>query len=370
MNHFFYQTKTKFSNTGDVLINKALIDLLRSYGTIHVNDSSIIPSFFIEQLGIKDSERMFLSNNKMFTYCIVKFAIKRFCSDDKVFIVSGLGHNYGNSLNKVISNVVAGVLFPLLRVLKVKIIRIGGSMGPFSNLLAKTEYFRSIFINYYFVRDTESLNLCHSIGIKKAKICPDLSWVYNPLDTITDKKNITVNLRSSTLDEFVYEDYKNKIFKNLSVILFRMVEYLGADTKIQIVYQVAEDKSFAEEVYLNIKFQFNTSIFIDQLTLETAKKYYGNSLFTISNRMHSLLLCHKYDSLSIPLIDKTEHVKITATFKDANLEELIQDINNDVDFAIIDKIIAKRSEYLKSIKSVEKKYQLEIEKVINKITQS
>ena len=57
MNYIFYQTKTKFINTGDALINKALLDTLREYGKLQCNCSKEIPQDFIEEIGIKEGEK-------------------------------------------------------------------------------------------------------------------------------------------------------------------------------------------------------------------------------------------------------------------------------------------------------------------------
>lgn len=47
MNTIYYQTKTKFNNTGDALINKALIEMLRNYGQLKCNCSKEIPEYLL-----------------------------------------------------------------------------------------------------------------------------------------------------------------------------------------------------------------------------------------------------------------------------------------------------------------------------------
>ena len=91
MNHIYYQTKTLFSNTGDVLINKALLCKLREYGIVKANCSSEIPESFVEQLGIREGERINSNSELGFVFQILKDRIK----GSNVYIVSGLGHIAG-----------------------------------------------------------------------------------------------------------------------------------------------------------------------------------------------------------------------------------------------------------------------------------
>jgi len=129
---------------------------------------------------------------------------------------------------------------------------------------------------------------------------------------------------------------------------------------------VREDKDFAEFVSSKLREKYNVHFEKEQMSLITAEDYYGGSLFTISNRMHSLLFAYKFDSLPIALIDKTEHIKITSTFIDAEIEDLICDIQDTGEF-YIDKIIKNRDEYLKQIKTVENFNQTIIKKILDEI---
>ena len=371
MNYIFYQTKTNFSNTGDALINQSLINVLRNYGKLYANCSPDIPEQFLEQLGIAKSEQLRTRNEFIFAVYIVRTAFRNLFSSNKIFLFSGLGHTYGGSLKKIIRNIIAGVLFPFYRLLNVHIVRIGISIGPISKGLAMTEFIRGLFISKYYVRDTMSLKLCHNIGIGKAELCPDMSWLYRigTLRNLNTNSNwVIVNLRNSTLDEFVYDDYIKMLVEKCKVIL-HTINAAISNLSVLVTYQVTCDKEFSFRLYKELQNDFTVSFVEKQMDLFDVGHYYGKAIFNISNRMHSLLLGYKFGALPIALLDKKEHIKITATFDDNNLSELLFDIHldeNEIGKRIND-IVVNRQRYYDKLILRECERQNEIVEILNEI---
>ena len=83
-NYIFYQTRTEFKNTGDTLINKALIDTLREYGHLQCYCSKEIPQDFLMQLEIKENEKIYCKNELQFVMKILKMAIQK-RKTDKIY---------------------------------------------------------------------------------------------------------------------------------------------------------------------------------------------------------------------------------------------------------------------------------------------
>ncbi len=357
-NYIFYQTKTKYTNTGDALINRALIESLRKYGKVKCNCSEDIPKKFIDELGIKNNEKIICKNELDFVR-----KIKKATKNKNVYIVSGLGHNYGGGFKKNIRNILAGILFAIYRLCGVKIIRIGISIGPITKVLALTEKFRSLSINEYLVRDTQSLELCHKIGIKKAKMCPDMSWLYLKEESrkINKNNNVIINLR-----DWNDEKYKLTLISKCEESLRQLSKKFNGNINIKFTYQVLEDKRFCKELYEYFKKKY-TSIFVDeQITLNNAKEYYSDVSWNISDRMHSLLLGYKFGALPIALIDIKKNKKIFQTFKDCGLKDLIIDTYEKKDKKI-QNIIDNNEIFMKKIFKVEKEKQGEIEDILEKI---
>ena len=239
------------------------------------------------------------------------------------------------------------------------------SIGPLTKRLAFTEKIRGHFVDYYYVRDSKSLNLCHDIGIKKAKLCPDMSWLFdkNLIRNQNDSNKICINLRKSIFDTEDDKFYQKKMIEMCNEVLSVITK---KEDEIVFCYQVQEDKEYCQEVYNYFKDKYNCKIVTNQIRLSDAKKVYGSSKYIISNRMHSLLFAYKYGSLPIALIDSKKHTKIQQTFDDCGLHELIVDVYSGTKKGI--QYIVKNSEVLyKKFIEVEKQKQKEILTVLDDI---
>lgn len=332
MRHIFYQTKTKYSNTGDALINHALINVLRKYGVLHANCSSDIPEFFLSQLGIRPEEKVISNNEFAFIKSVISCAMASRKKGDQVFVFSGPGDMYGGGIRLVFRNFVSGLVFPIFRVFGVKIVRIGRSVGPISKMMALSERVRCVSLSHYFVRDTLSLQRCHKIGIKKAQFSPDLSWIYDAghARRVNQTNTVMVNLRNSIFDD-VHEEFIEDTLCQCEELLAQLNKALHGKMKVCVAYQIAEDQTFSKIVFDRLKATYETEYIDHQMGLNELETYYGNVDYHISNRMHSLLAGYKYGSLPIALIDTRDHVKIAATFRDCDLAELMVDIHEPID---------------------------------------
>lgn len=327
MNHIFYQTKTKYSNTGDALINNALIGALRKYGHIYANCSKDVPEKFLKDLGIKPDEKINFDSEFAFIKAVVKRARKGKKNGDKVYVFSGPGDMYGGGIKLVIRNLVSGLIFPVFRIFGVTIVRIGRSVGPISALMAFSEKIRSIFLSHYYVRDTKSFERCKKRHIKKVKICPDMSWIYHSEHDakINNTYTVMLNLRNSIFDD-TEDSFIDATILGCEKVLEELNACMDNKMKLCVAYQIDEDEHFSKIIYERFKDKYPTEYIDHRMNLNELEKYYGNVDFHISNRMHSLLVGYKYGSLPIALIDTKVHTKISATFSDCNLQELMIDI--------------------------------------------
>lgn len=108
MNYIFYQTKTKFSNTGDALINSALIAELRKRGKLAANCSASIPHEFVDDLAVHEEEKLRVQKDSMFAFEIVKKIFEMNKKRDKIFIFSGPGDMRGGNNKTALRNLLAG----------------------------------------------------------------------------------------------------------------------------------------------------------------------------------------------------------------------------------------------------------------------
>lgn len=353
MNHIFYQTKTKFTNTGDALINQALIETLRHYGKLYVNCCSDIPDSFIDELGISQQEKIIAQSEISFVKTVLECS-KSAQNGEKIYIFSGLGDSFGGSLHQVIRNIMSSFIFAVFRLHQVKIVRIGRSIGPLTKLMQMSERLRSIFLTYNYVRDSKSLARCQSYGIKKVKYCPDMSWIYDEegVRRINSTNTVMVNLRNSIFDD-VEQDFIDATLKKLDMVLETFSSVLGCKMKIIVAYQIEEDAAFSKMVYERLKMKYNVEYINHQMKLDELEKYYRMVDYHISNRMHALLAGYKYGSLPVALIDAGEHTKISATLLDNDLEELMIHIYDSDEQEKVSKMINQRETMMKKLFDVE-----------------
>lgn len=367
MNYIFYQTKTKFTNTGDVLINNALITVLRNYGKLYANCGGGIPEGFINELGVSEEEKIIGNSEATFVKNIFKHALLKE-KKDRVYLFSGLGDSYGGNSKQVLRNIVSSMIFAMFRLSGVKIVRIGRSVGPMTKAMQLTEKFRSKFISYNYVRDSKTLERCQKYGIKNVKYCPDMSWLYDyeRLRNINYTNTIMVNLRNTIFDD-VDERFVNTTLRSLDLVLEAFYAHYGEKMKVIVAYQMEEDANFSELVYARLKEKYNATYIDHQMKLNELEKYYGIVDYHISNRMHSLFGGYKYGSLPVALIDVENHTKISATLKDCGLDELSVDIYKKDIKSEVEYLILYRNSLMNHMFGVETSMQKKIRDILDDI---
>ncbi len=361
MRYIFYQTKTKYTNTGDALINHALINILRQYGSLRANCSSEIPEEFLSRLGIRAEEKVISNSEFAFVKSVVSCAIKARKQGDQVYVFSGPGDMYGGGLRLVVRNFASGLLFPVFRLFGVKIVRIGRSVGPISKLMALSERLRCTFLSHYYVRDTLSLERCRDMGIKKVEFSPDLSWIYDAdhPKRVNHTNTVMVNLRNSIFDD-VHEEFIEATLRRCEELLEQLNSALSGRMKVCVAYQIAEDQEFSRIVFDRLKTVYETEYIDHQMRLDELETCYGCVDFHISNRMHSLLAGYKYGSMPLALIDTQKHVKIAATFADCDLREFMFDIYEPVDSRQVSELVCHREDLLQKLFQCEQDQQARI----------
>jgi len=353
-NIIFFQGKTQYENTGDILINKSLIQLLRKKGEVIINDNGM-PDWYVSSI-VESKEECISSKDVGFNRLLIKSAL--FEKGTKVFLIAGPpGHLFGNSANKSFRNILTAGYFSLLNLFGVKIIKIGFSIGPVGKSLAVTERIRAIFTHYYLVRDSISLKLSKSIGIAKADFFPDLAWMYQLKigSSIQPKRKIVISFRNSIFEGQSDDTYLIKLRESL----FAMLRNIDQTYSFEVVYQVKRDYDFCKKLYDELKKEMNITFNETQITLDNAADAYAEAYCVITNRLHGALLGYKYGALPVILTDANDHLKIKGIYQDAGVTELLINIHDGINSnvsqflsllensnAIIGKMNVKEQEYI------------------------
>ena len=347
----FYKTTADFDNTGEVLIYKSLLEFLRKYGDIIINDGVGVQPKFLERIGIVDNERLSKKTSlKFIPFMILKSLTGRF-KREKIFFVTGVGEHSVAGLKSTVKNIASFIFLLILRLCGVTVVRIGMSMRIHGTIAALSEKILSCVVNHYYVRDSISLDNCRNAGVKKCRLAPDLSWGYiiPQIEENENRKDVYMSFRFFCESEKNCGEYQKKLVQSIKMIAEKVSKKI--DGHIVFSYQCDADKDFMYSIYKQLSFIPNLIMSNELITLQNAKKYYGNAQIIFSNRLHVLLLGYKYGAPTVCVSDIEKHRKIRGIFFDNGLENLLIDINQDED-----KIVSKVMCLLENKKELKEKY--------------
>ncbi|VFQ46557.1 polysaccharide pyruvyl transferase family protein [Desulfoluna butyratoxydans] len=357
----FYKTTAAFDNTGEVLIYKSLLEQLRPYGQVIVNDRNKKSALFLDKIGIEHSERLSSYSRFPFVLFLIFSCIKHMCTSTDVVFVTGVGEHRYTGVKASVKILLSACYLALVKLFRGKVVRIGMSIYLSGFMPKFSERLLSMFVDHYYVRDSLSQKMCADSGIQCVDIAPDLSWAYEISGV--NKYNLDCEV-TTCLFSFRSSLYKNDMLKvdKLKNAILMLSDALMSQyhCSIQVTYQVQSDYPFAHEIYKLLSSRHDRVEFKSELiTLDNALSFYGNAQLVFSNRLHTLLLACKYNSVPIGFIDKLNQQKIVGIFEDADLGELLLNLNDiceDFSFSFLDfrnlktKIVAIEERFSKNIK--------------------
>ncbi|MPT30873.1 MAG: polysaccharide pyruvyl transferase family protein [Chryseobacterium sp.] len=355
-NKIFFLPASQIDNTGDVLINKVLLDELRKHGELIINDQGK-PDWFLEEIGGAKSERLSSHTTSKF-YDYLKSQMEEMKNECKFFLVVHPGHTSRKGYKSALYGDHGLLYTRFLRRLKkngCQILRFGFSIGPFDWYNTIAELFYTTAYTKYAVRDTESFLLGKKNHFKNIIQMPDLAWSYKNNAILNDSEisepYIVLSFRSNKFGTKHSSEYLKPIIEHLKQILPK-------DRKIKIVYQVKFDREPSLEIYESLsKIDDNIELVDEKLDLQAASDLYKKADYIISNRLHVLLLGMVQNTLALPLIIPGDNAKIINIYKDNDLEHYLLSSLDDAS-----KNILKINEIIDN-KNI---YKAELKKIINK----
>lgn len=363
-NKIFFLPASQIDNTGDVLINKVLLDQLRQYGELIINDAGK-PDWFLKEIGVSPSERLSaISNLKFYDYLDAQLSQDK---QNNYSLVIHPGHTSRFGRKSAVYGD-HGLLFTrFLRRLKKKgcnILRFGFSIGPFDLYNTIAEMFYTTAYKKYAVRDTESFKLGKKNFLQNIVQMPDLAWSYkNTEETGGDNEEpyIVISFRSNKFGTVHSSEYLKPVIEQLKLIL-------PDNQKIKVIYQVKYDQEPAKEIYESLKDIKNVELVDEKLNLQQASDLYKNADFIVSNRLHVLLLGIVQQVIALPLIIYGDNAKIINIYKDNGLEDYILNIKDDSakNKTVIGKIISDKQNQRKRLKDIINKNDKDVSSIISK----
>ena len=368
-NLIFYKTTADFDNTGEVLIYKSLLQFLRQYGNVIINDGAAIQPLFLRRIGVTDKERISNVTHLPFLVFMVFSSIKNIFLNRRVYFVTGVGEHSVKGTKGVIKNVIAFCFTSLLRLCGVKIVRIGMSIRFGGKLEQISERLLSMAFNYYYVRDSISLNYCREAGIDKCHLAPDLSWGYripvNAKNSIAERNTLVFSFRDFCESDINNTAYKEKLTAKLTAI----VPILAKKYQVLFTHQCNGDFAYMKYIYSLLPVKNNVTLVNELITLDNGCDYYGQAAITFSNRLHVMLLAYKFGSPTVCITDVKHHRKIAGIFQDNSLGNVLIDINQNTNqiLTIINKLLDKKESLESKIRERERDNYKELSNIFAKI---
>ncbi|RVU00289.1 polysaccharide pyruvyl transferase family protein [Mucilaginibacter limnophilus] len=331
-NIIFFKPGAQIENTGDLLINKSEIDVLRHYGDIIVDDSNT-PEWFINAISNtlvdkKLSEVSKSSLNSTFLKNLLsgnKGGIKT-----RFYYVIAPGHRSAKGFKSAQRSLFAGLKNLTFKLLGGRVMRMGFSIGPFDKLNGWADSLISGTYYYFGLRDNKAITLAQQLNFSKPQYFPDLAWCYTPYPENSDiaRKDsgyVVLSFRSNEYGTSHNENYLVPIVNKIKDLL-RSVEGVK---KIVLAYQVQYDRDAAVYMQQQLNDNFETELVDHKLLLPEAEALYRNATFVLSNRLHVLMLAFQCNTVAIPLIKLEDNKKIVGIYTDNGLGDIILDAEQE-----------------------------------------
>lgn len=321
---FFYTENKQTRNLGDVLINKALISLMRESGDICILRNPQADEFS-KAVGIREEERM---EGFSFYRKMVSMAVRaRFSRGEVRQYVYILGTPGGGSIVMR-----AGLVGPGAKLLAAFFFRLLGiRVCGFGFSLHRTSLTRSFFEYVYWnlaffacTRDMYSLTFLRDLGVKRIGKMPDLALYYGDEFLIhsgqydRDSKKIVISLRDCSDPE--YPDYLECVRKQVLGLL----DALGDGYHIVFSYQVDEDLETGRQL-LGCVGAYDATLIEEKLDLDRAYELYGSAEIVITNRLHVMLLAAMSGATPVGVGVWPLNQKVEAILKEEFFRELYLD---------------------------------------------
>ena len=343
----YYSAYTNKGNIGDLLITKYQIDEYAKYGEVYVDchgmpDSFCQVVFNTESSNIRDFEKEYGCSYRSASiikvlYMLNKDHFTHFCGSPGPKV--SLGRPFRKMLFKL-----SGALIPeLFLSSRIKMFAIGVDVKyDLNSAFSRLNHW---YFNRFDVIGLRSKTNYYSLknSFNNVRYVPDMAFLYPYFDTKTYCK---INHRIAFSFRKIADN--GNLVKAISEMIKIVVEN---GFRIDIIYQVDEDKSFCEQILQEIKCQ-NVSPVIKQIDFYSLNVYKQYDV-VVSNRLHVLLMAAMNGAIPYALIshDSKEN-KIEYMFDTVFSSQLINYIDeyeNEFFGRIFENLIKMKTVLLKDV---------------------
>lgn len=300
MNSYFI-CATQYSNLGDLMINKMLIDELCKYGKVYIDATGVPDDFKYPLLENKNAEdvdkfgfsakRLSISNILRFIKFIIRNEVRIITRSPGPLCDSSIKIRLGFSLINLLS-----------RVCGAKVFYFGNCC---SQAMMNKEPLHSTYVNSVFVRSRQSVDYAKKYMNCQVSYIPDMAYLMNSERVYNKKKKVIIDYRP------LFNE-KDKAISDLKSIVH---DFRDHGFEVELYYQVKTDKEETFSLYEQLKGE-GVSIRKKVLWYNEIESYYSDKAFVVSNRLHSLLFGAVYGVIPIARLSNDAKVaKILHVFQ-------------------------------------------------------
>ena len=304
---------TQHGNLGDVALNVVLLEALCARGpVITLKSQAPLPRLYLRSL-----ERSGVA--RLSGPAFVAEALRRRLRGETLVICLNPGGQRGRYLPALTVRI---AILALARLLGIRLVRLGVSLGPFSRWRRLQERCLAALLDVQAVRDTRSLAMIGDRANGSARTIPDLTLlckdVLAPPSDGRERRRIALSLRPGhCADPARHHAMLRRVGE--------MVSRICRDCRLELVVvaQVTSDIPTLQELATHYGAEFVVIDADDPCLEDRLAVAYGSTALIITNRLHAGLFAALNGAVPLFLVEPEHDTKIVAMIEDAGLVDLL-----------------------------------------------
>ena len=320
---FFLSAKTQHQNLGDGIITRELIHLLEEFGDVHLNEAGM-PAGFLNLVCGQRTIRY--SGGKAFIFALVSsyLGVRRNGNDRHLYYVLNPGGFSGSvRILDLPRHLLLIGAYALFQWFGIRTVRLGQSVGPFTDGRLLLERMKARFAYLLTARDHESLAYARDTKIAVREFFPDLALLLpDPGPGLANRSGLVCSFRS----EPDIDGYDEAI--ECFLMLARQGDFGGAAATWRFCSQVIFDDARNRQLALSLSAMhvpIDSKHFFD---FDYFCQQYGAVRAVLSNRLHVLLFALRMGTPAFAVIDPVVNRKVAGIYNELGLQEFIVDVRS------------------------------------------
>lgn len=309
--HFIVSEHTQYTNLGDIVLNKVLIEQLALRGSIISIGNGERPPPALEQVLQR------LAHRRLTWPTFLKYILGTMF-DRHVRVLCLNPGGYRGDL--AVRNYINAMTYAAARLFGVRLLRIGFSLGPLTERRRRLERLQARLFDVCAVRDRTSLAELAESARSRVRLLPDLALmatdIGSPAGAANPRPLLLISLREGDGERFA-------MYHRLSEALQQLAD--EHHLRLVFVAQVKRDAAHLQALARSVASEFRMLDTDDPDVLTRLNELYSAAAILVTNRMHAGIFAAMNGCIPAALIRPAHDLKIVGVMQDARLDGLVHD---------------------------------------------